>query len=211
VSNLLRARGPARFFGAASTLGLIALLAACGGQPETTNADEAPIDNAVNLTDDTALNAAATSAPDVTETANAAEPVAAISTDAPAAKTETPAAPAAEATPAKAEPAATTAAAGDAANGAKLFAQCKICHAVEPGKNGLGPSLHDINGRKAAAVEGFTYSPAMKNSGITWTDAALSEYLRAPMKMVPGTKMAFAGIANEQNRADVIAYLDTLK
>lgn len=206
----LPARAPARFFGALSAIGAVALLSACGGQPAATNAEETPIENAANLAGETAVNEAAPEVAGTSEATNAAAPTTvapAAKTEAPVAKTETPAA-----VPAKAEkPAPTTASAGDAANGAKLFAQCKICHSVEPGKNGLGPSLHNINGRKAASVEGFTYSAAMQNSGITWTDAALSEYLRAPMKMVPGTKMAFAGMPKDSDRADVIAYLDTLK
>lgn len=211
MSERLSARGPARFFGALSAIGAVALLSACGGQPAATNAEETPIENAANLAGEPAVNEAA---PEVAGTSEATNAAAAATTEAPTAKAEAPAAktetPAA--VPAKAEkPAPATASAGDAANGAKLFAQCKICHSVEPGKNGLGPSLHNINGRKAASVEGFSYSAAMQNSGITWTDAALSEYLRAPMKMVPGTKMAFAGMPKDSDRADVIAYLDTLK
>ena len=194
----------AKTFYAVSSLALVALLSACGGQPEATNADETPIENAANVVDNAVVN----------EAANAVATPAPVNTaEAPAAKVETPTTSVAAPAPAKADKTETAAAApdGDAANGAKLFAQCKICHSVEPGKNGLGPSLHDLVGRKAAMVEGFTYSPAMKSSGITWTDAALSDYLRAPMKTVPGTKMAFAGIANDKDRADVIAYLDTLK
>lgn len=107
--------------------------------------------------------------------------------------------------------AAPAAPAGNAANGAKLFAQCKICHSTDAGKNGLGPSLRGVAGRKSATVAGFTYSTAMKSAGLTWNNATLSDYLRSPMKKVPGTKMAFAGIVNDQNRADVVAYLNTLK
>ncbi len=106
---------------------------------------------------------------------------------------------------------ASAAPAGDATNGAKLYAQCKICHSTEAGKNGLGPSLRGIAGRKSATVAGFNYSPAMKAAGLKWDNATLTAYLTSPMKKVPGTKMAFAGIANEKNRADVIAYLNSLK
>ncbi|MBT2186636.1 cytochrome c family protein [Sphingobium sp. H33] len=101
--------------------------------------------------------------------------------------------------------------AGNAANGAKLFAQCKICHSTDAGKNGLGPSLRGVVGRKSATAPGFSYSTAMKGVGVTWKPHELNEFLRGPMKKIPGTKMAFAGIANDQNRADVIAYLGTLK
>lgn len=178
-------------------IALAALLSACGGQPT-------PAQNAAAVPDE-ATNAAAPAA----EAGNAAAPAA-----------DNTAAPAAEATPAPAEspaaaaPAQTAAAtgpAGDAANGAKVFIQCKVCHAVEPGKNGLGPTLHGVVGRKAAQLAGFNFSPAMKASNLVWDDATLHDYLRAPMKKVPGTKMAFAGIADEQKRADVVAYLDTLK
>ena len=96
---------------------------------------------------------------------------------------------------------------GDATRGQTLFAQCKICHSLEAGKNGLGPSLKGITGKKSAGTAGFNYSNAMKASGLTWKAAVLSEFLTAPMKKVPGTKMAFAGLSKPQDRADVIAYL----
>lgn len=203
MSRLHRAHRRAKSFYAVSSLGFVALLSACGGQPEANNTDEAPVENAANVVNDAAVNEAATAANET------AAPAPANATEAPAAKAESkPEAPAAAAAKPDKTAAAST---GDAANGAKLFAQCKICHSAEPGKNGLGPSLHDVVGRKAGTEAGFTYSPAMKNSGLTWTDAELSDYLRAPMKLVPGTKMAFAGIASDKDRADVIAYLDTLK
>lgn len=96
---------------------------------------------------------------------------------------------------------------GDAARGQTLFAQCKICHALEAGKNGLGPSLKGVVGRKSGSAAGFTYSPAMKASGLIWKPPVISEFLTAPMKKVPGTKMAFAGLSKPQDRADIIAYL----
>lgn len=100
-----------------------------------------------------------------------------------------------------------------AAAGAKpaAFAQCAACHAVEAGKNGVGPSLFGVFGAKAGAVAGYAYSDANKNSGLTWDEATLDEYLTAPMKKVPGTKMAFAGMADAAKRKDVIDYLKTLK
>jgi cytochrome c2 len=204
MPKLRRARLiPAR----SAALGFVALLAACGGQPEAADNAAAVVDNAAPEP----VNAADNAAANLAEPANAAN--SAMPAPAPAASptptpTPTPT-PAASPTP-EAKPVA-AASGGDAENGAKLFAQCKICHAVEPSKNGLGPSLHGVVGRKAAALAGFNYSPAMKASGLTWSDAELNDYLRAPMKAVPGTKMAFAGIANDKNRADVIAYLDTLK
>lgn len=98
---------------------------------------------------------------------------------------------------------------GDAAAGEKVFMQCASCHVVEPGVNRVGPSLAGIIGRVAGTVEGFNYSDANKNSGITWTPEKMFQYLENPQRVVPGTKMAFAGLKNGQDRADVIAYIKT--
>ena len=100
---------------------------------------------------------------------------------------------------------------GDAAKGETAFITCKTCHAVEAGTNKIGPSLAGIVGRKAGTVAGFNYTPANRDSGITWTEAKLFQYLENPQRVVPKTKMAFAGIPDPQKRADVIAYLSTLK
>ena len=96
---------------------------------------------------------------------------------------------------------------GDAAKGAAVFVTCKTCHAIEEGVNKIGPSLHAVVGRKAGQIPGFAYSSANKNSGITWTPEKLFQYLEAPQRVVPGTKMTFAGFSDPQKRADVIAYL----
>ncbi|WP_421839030.1 c-type cytochrome [Novosphingobium sp.] len=96
---------------------------------------------------------------------------------------------------------------GDATAGEKVFTQCKTCHVIDPGVNRIGPSLHGIIGRKAGEIAGFSYSSANKESGITWTPEKLYQYLEKPARVVPGTKMAFAGLAKGQDRADVIAYL----
>ena len=98
---------------------------------------------------------------------------------------------------------------GDAAAGEKVFIQCKTCHVTDPGQNRIGPTLHQIVGRQSGSIPGFQYSPANKNSGITWTKEKLFQYLENPQRVVPGTKMAFAGIQDPQKRADVIAYLET--
>lgn len=100
---------------------------------------------------------------------------------------------------------------GDAAAGAKTFVQCKACHVTTAGVNRIGPSLHAVVGRKAGTVAGYTYSAANKNSGLVWTPAELFRYLEAPRKVVPGTKMSFAGLKAPQDRANVIAYLQTQK
>lgn len=91
------------------------------------------------------------------------------------------------------------------------FAQCKACHAVEAGKNGIGPSLAGVFGRKSASVEGFAYSDAAKKLGVTWNEGNLDKWLENPMKMAPGTKMTFAGISDKARRDAVIDYLKTLK
>ena len=99
------------------------------------------------------------------------------------------------------------ASAQDAKKGEIIFRQCMACHALEAGKNKIGPSLHAIVGRQAGTIEGFAYSDAMKNSGLTWDESNLTQYLLAPKSLVPGTKMAFAGIKDEVKRGDLIAYL----
>ncbi|MGF7147380.1 cytochrome c [Sphingomonas zeicaulis] len=96
---------------------------------------------------------------------------------------------------------------GDAKAGERSFLQCKICHTIEADQNRIGPSLYGIIGRKAATVPGFAYSPAMKNSGIIWSEEELFRFIGDTRGTVPGTKMAFAGMRNAQTRADVIAYL----
>jgi cytochrome c len=96
---------------------------------------------------------------------------------------------------------------GDSAKGKKVFAKCMACHTTEAGKNKVGPTLHGIFGRKSGTVEGFTYSDAMKNAGITWSEAELDKYLTNPKKDVPGNKMAFPGLPKPDDRANVIAYL----
>ena len=98
---------------------------------------------------------------------------------------------------------------GDAVNGAKVFNQCKACHVVDKGVNRVGPSLFGVVGRKAGTVANYKYSAANHKSGALWTEATLNKYLEAPMKFMPGTKMAFAGLRKPQDRADVIAYLKT--
>ena len=99
-------------------------------------------------------------------------------------------------------------AAEDASAGAKVFVQCAACHAVGAGaQNTVGPVLNGVVGRPAGTYPGYRYSSAMRKSGLTWDAATLTEYLRAPDKVVPGSKMAFAGLASDEDLANVIAYL----
>lgn len=115
----------------------------------------------------------------------------------------------AEAAPAASEAAAAAASATDAAPVA--FAICKTCHSPEKGKNMIGPSLFAVYGTKAGDVAGYTFSDAMKKSGLTWDDATLDTYLTNPMKMVPGTKMTYAGQPDAAKRKEIIEYLKSLK
>jgi cytochrome c len=98
-------------------------------------------------------------------------------------------------------------AAGDPAEGEKVFRKCKACHVVDSDKNRLGPTLHGVFGRTSGSVEGFKYSQAMQDAGITWDEATIDEYLADPKGYIPKNKMAFKGLAKEEERADVIAYL----
>ncbi|MBC7635364.1 MAG: cytochrome c family protein [Acetobacteraceae bacterium] len=108
--------------------------------------------------------------------------------------------------------AATPAVAGDAVNGAKVFkTQCSVCHRPEIGKNLIGPSMFGIVGRKSGSVAGFKYSAANQAANLTWDAATLDKYLINPRETVPGTTMSYAGLKNETQRADLIAYLETLK
>ncbi|PKP95235.1 MAG: cytochrome c family protein [Alphaproteobacteria bacterium HGW-Alphaproteobacteria-14] len=115
------------------------------------------------------------------------------------------------AAPAQALKPAAVAATDPVAHGKTLFARCASCHSIAPGKNGIGPSLHAITGKASASLAEFTYSPAMQSANLTWDDATLSAYLENPQGLVKGNRMAFAGLKNPQDRADLIAYLHTLK
>jgi len=101
---------------------------------------------------------------------------------------------------------------GDAVAGKAVFNQCKACHQVGPeAKNGVGPMLNGIVGRKAGEVPGYNYSDANKNSGLTWDEATLRSYLPDPKAKVPGTKMIFPGIKREKQLDDLMAYLMGIK
>jgi cytochrome c len=100
------------------------------------------------------------------------------------------------------------ASAQDAAAGEKVFSTCKLCHQIgENAKNAVGPVLNGVIGRKAGTVAGYSYSDANKNSGITWDEATFREYIKDPKAKVPGTKMAYAGLKDEQKINDLVAFL----
>lgn len=113
-------------------------------------------------------------------------------------------------TTAEAGPSAPAASPSATAEAPVAFAQCRSCHSVEPGKNGVGPTLFGIVGSKAGEVAGYNFSPALAKSGITWDRASLDTWLQGPMKMVPGTKMVL-GQPDAAKRKEIIDYLETLK
>ena len=102
-------------------------------------------------------------------------------------------------------------ASASAERGAQIAKPCQVCHNVEEGQGSkVGPGLYDIVDRPVASVAGFNYSAALKAKGGKWTFAALNKWLADPRADVPSTTMTFAGLSSEKQRADVIAYLDTL-
>jgi cytochrome c len=107
----------------------------------------------------------------------------------------------------------TAMAASDTANGGKIFtSKCAICHTdTKGGPNKIGPNLFGVVGRKAGSIKDFSYSTAMKNSGIVWNENKLKAYLAGPQKVVPGNHMAFAGLSDSKQVGNLVAYLATLK
>jgi len=98
---------------------------------------------------------------------------------------------------------------GDANNGEKIFKKCAACHSiVKGGANKIGPALYNVVGRKVGAVSDYKYSKALSGYGKEWTFEELNGYLIKPAKWIKGTKMAFAGLRKEQDRASVIKYLN---
>jgi len=104
---------------------------------------------------------------------------------------------------------------GDLTNGKKIFGHCALCHTpIKNGPNRVGPPLFGVVNRKPADIKGYSYSKAMRafgETGVKWDEATLDAYLRAPRSVVAGTAMSFAGVTNDQDRADLILYLSTLK
>ena len=102
---------------------------------------------------------------------------------------------------------ASTAAAGEPP---ASFRQCAVCHATEPDRNLIGPTLAGVYGRRAGAVPGFNYSAPLRQAGLSWDDRTLDRFLAAPMTAVPGTRMTYAGLKDPAARREVVGYLKTL-
>ena len=101
-------------------------------------------------------------------------------------------------------------AAADPAAGQGLWRSCQACHALEPGQNGTGPYLHGVVGREVASAAGFNYSGALQAAADVWTPEALNGFIENPRGYAPGTSMSYSGMRNAQDRANLIAYLDTV-
>jgi nitrite reductase (NO-forming) len=198
-------------------IGLVILgggLIAVAMQTNLTTASVAPTEQT------TAAAAPATPAAPAVAKAPAAAPPPAAATTKPASPAAAPAhnhAPAskettvAQARPAPAaapsSPAQSAPLSADAAAGKAVFRKCQACHSLTAGKNGVGPSLAGIVGKKAAAAPGYNYSQAMRTSNLTWDAATLDAYLSDPQKVVPGNKMPFPGLKTENERRTLIAFL----
>ena len=98
----------------------------------------------------------------------------------------------------------------DIAKGEKVFKKCSACHKVEKGANAVGPYLIGVVGRPVDAADGFSYSGALEKVADVWTPEHLNGFLANPKGYAPGTTMGFAGLKKIEDRADVIAYLDSL-
>ena len=101
-------------------------------------------------------------------------------------------------------------AAADPAKGEKIFSKCKACHKIEDGVNGTGPSLYGVVGRPVGTEPGFTYSDTLQGLGGNWEPARMNEFLTSPKDYAPGTKMGFAGLKKPEDRANIIAYLESV-
>jgi cytochrome c len=102
--------------------------------------------------------------------------------------------------------------AGDAASGERLFrTQCASCHSTEPGRNMIGPSLAGVYGRAYGTAPGFRYSAASRGAAVVWDEESLDKYIANPRSVLPQAAMAYPGLRNAGQRADILAYLQQVK
>ncbi len=183
----------------ATTAALALALSACGGSPETDEADDTASTEEVATVDTAAdaLEGAASEDGDATETDDAAE----AGEEAAEPEPEASATPTPTSTP--------TRAAAAPATPPQAFTTCAVCHSVEPGQNMIGPSLAGVVGRQAGSVAGATYSPAMREANITWNEATLRNYIADPHAVVPGGTMPNPGVSAADAQA-IVNYLKTL-
>ncbi|MGZ5031893.1 MAG: c-type cytochrome [Usitatibacter sp.] len=97
--------------------------------------------------------------------------------------------------------------AADATHGKQLYEQCAACHSLEAGKQGLGPSLAGVVGRKSGALEDFRYSPAMKRANLAWTRETIGAFIAEPQKEIRGNRMPYSGMPQAADREDLLEYL----
>ena len=175
------------------------------GAAETEAQDETTAEETTETAEATAEAAETTTetAESTTETAETTTETTEATTETAEATTETAAAGASEAGSA-------LLASADAENGQKVFRKCQACHKLEDGANGTGPHLYAIVGRDIAAIDGFAFSSALTDLEGNWTVEALDGFLENPREYAPGTKMGFAGLRKAEDRADVIAYLNSI-
>ena len=103
-------------------------------------------------------------------------------------------------------------ASADPAKGADVFKKCQACHTInQGGANGTGPNLYGVLGETVGAGHGFAFSDALKGKGGTWTWATMNEWLKSPKAFAPGTKMTFAGLSKGEDRANIMAYMNTMR
>jgi cytochrome c2 len=182
-----------------AVLPMVLVLTACGGgkddDSQTTVVTPAATESPMPVPDDTAAPAPS---PSPTDSATPVPTPSATASPVPAPTPKPSATPSAKATTAA------------VATKPPEFAVCSACHSTEAGKNGIGPSLAGVFGAKAGHVATYEYSDATKGSGLTWNQATLDRYLADPKGVVPGTKMAYAGIKDAAKRQAMIDYLKTL-